>query len=51
MVVPWNGFSLSSLVKKVKPLSTAKYIRFETLVDSLSFPDQKRGNFGVIDYP
>ena len=51
MVVPWNGFSLSSLVKKVKPLSTAKYIRFETLVDSLSFPDQKRGRFGVIDYP
>ena len=30
MVVPWNGFSLASLVKKVKPLSSAKYIRFET---------------------
>ena len=51
MVVPWNGFSLSSLVKKVKPLSNAKYIRFETLVDEESFPDQKRGRFGVIDYP
>jgi methionine sulfoxide reductase catalytic subunit len=51
MVVPWNGFSLSSLVKKVKPLSNAKYIRFETLVDPDVFPDQKRGRFGVIDYP
>ena len=51
MVVPWNGFSLSSLVKKVKPLSNAKYIRFETLVDPDIFPDQKRGRFGVIDYP
>ena len=51
MVVPWNGFSLSSLVKKVRPLSNAKYIRFETLVDPDIFPDQKRGRFGVIDYP
>lgn len=51
MVVPWNGFSLSSLVKKVKPLSNAKYIRFETLVDPSVFPDQARGRFGVISYP
>jgi sulfoxide reductase catalytic subunit YedY len=51
MIVPWNGFSLASLIKKVKPLSSAKYLRFETLVDPSSFPDQKRGAFGVIDYP
>ena len=51
MVVPWNGFSLASLIKKVKPLSSAKYVRFETLVDPDIFPDQKRGRFGVIDYP
>ena len=51
MVVPWNGFSLSSLVKYAKPLSNAKYVRFETLYDENSFPDQKRGRFGVIDYP
>jgi sulfoxide reductase catalytic subunit YedY len=51
MVVPWNGFSLASLIKKVKPLSSAKYLKFETLVDPFSFPDQKRGSFGVIDYP
>jgi methionine sulfoxide reductase catalytic subunit len=51
MVVPWNGFSLASLIKKVKPLSSAKYVRFETLRDPFSFPDQKRGMFSAIDYP
>jgi sulfoxide reductase catalytic subunit YedY len=51
MVVPWVGFPLKELVKKVKPLSTAKYVKFETLYDPFSFPDQKRGKLGVIDYP
>ncbi len=51
MVVPWNGYTLSSLIKKVKPLSSAKYLRFETLVDKNSFPDQKRGFIGAIEYP
>ena len=51
MVVPWNGYTLSSLIKKVKPLSNAKYVRFETLVDKNSFPDQKRGSFGAVEYP
>ncbi len=51
MVVPWNGYTLSSLIKKVKPLSTAKYLKFETLVDKNSFPDQKRGIFGAVEYP
>ena len=51
MVVPWNGFSLSSLIKKAKPLSNAKYLKFETLVDSSSFPDQKSKMFAALDYP
>ena len=51
MVVPWNGFTLSSLIKKVKPLSSVKYLRFETLVDTSSFPDQKRGALGAVEYP
>ena len=51
MVVPWNGYTLSSLIKKVKPLSTAKYLKFETLVDKNSFPDQKRGIFSAVEYP
>jgi sulfoxide reductase catalytic subunit YedY len=33
MVIPWNGFMLSSLLKAVEPTSDAKYVRFETLMD------------------
>ncbi len=31
MVVPWIGFSLASLLKSLKPLSTAKFVKFTTL--------------------
>lgn len=51
MVVPWIGFKLSDFIKFVKPLSSAKYIRFETLFDEEMFPDQARGIFSTIDYP
>ena len=51
MVVPWVGFELSKLIKLSNPLSTAKYVRFETLYDKVQFPDQKRGVFGTIPYP
>ncbi|MEO0820625.1 MAG: protein-methionine-sulfoxide reductase catalytic subunit MsrP [Pseudomonadota bacterium] len=33
MVVPWIGFPLASLVALAKPLSSAKYVRFETFND------------------
>ncbi|MEL6574393.1 MAG: protein-methionine-sulfoxide reductase catalytic subunit MsrP [Pseudomonadota bacterium] len=39
MVVPWIGFPLSALVAEAKPLSSAKYVRFETFMD----PDMARG--------
>lgn len=51
MVVPWIGFKLSDFIKYVKPLSKAKYIRFETLLDEEMFPDQARGFFSTISYP
>lgn len=51
MVVPWIGFELSKLIKLAKPLSNAKYVRFETLYDLKQFPDQNRGSFATIDYP
>ncbi len=50
MVVPWIGFPLSALIKKAKPLNSAKYIRFETLYDPKQFPDQGR-YLRAIDYP
>jgi len=33
MVIPWDGFKLSSLLDMVEPTSDAKYVRFETLLD------------------
>ncbi len=51
MVVPWIGFTLADLIKYVKPLSNAKYIRFETLFDPKMFPDQSRDIFATISYP
>ena len=30
MTVPWTGFELSKLLQMVKPLGSAKYLRFET---------------------
>jgi len=41
MVIPWLGFSLAALLKEVEPLSGAKYVRFETLLDPLQFPGQR----------
>lgn len=51
MVVPWIGFTLADLIKDVKPLSGAKYVRFETRYDEGMFPDQGKGILGTIPYP
>ncbi|MEL7429061.1 MAG: protein-methionine-sulfoxide reductase catalytic subunit MsrP, partial [Pseudomonadota bacterium] len=42
MTVPWSGFQLSNLVELAKPLSGAKYVRFETFEDSDVAPGQKQ---------
>lgn len=41
MVIPWNGFMLSSLLKAVEPTSDAKYVRFETIYRPDEMPGQK----------
>ncbi|HUG24563.1 protein-methionine-sulfoxide reductase catalytic subunit MsrP [Piscinibacter sp.] len=38
MVIPWVGYSLSELIKKVEPTSKAKYVEFVTLVDPKTMP-------------
>ncbi|QJC57609.1 Protein-methionine-sulfoxide reductase catalytic subunit MsrP [Polaromonas vacuolata] len=38
MVLPWVGYSLSELIKKVEPLSSAKYVEFVTLADPKTMP-------------
>jgi methionine sulfoxide reductase catalytic subunit len=41
MVIPWNGFTLSSLLKEVEPASDAKYVRFETVYRPEEMPGLK----------
>jgi sulfoxide reductase catalytic subunit YedY len=41
MVIPWMGFSLAALLKEVEPQSSAKYVRFETLLDKEQMPGQR----------
>lgn len=41
MVIPWNGFPLSRLLSEVEPQGSAKYVRFETLLDKKQFPGQR----------
>ncbi|GAA5139767.1 protein-methionine-sulfoxide reductase catalytic subunit MsrP [Thalassotalea piscium] len=52
MVIPWVGFQLSTLLAKAKPLSSAKYVAFETLEDPEQMPGQaSRRLGGGINYP
>ncbi|MDP1544442.1 MAG: protein-methionine-sulfoxide reductase catalytic subunit MsrP [Anaerolineales bacterium] len=46
MVIPWNGFTLASLLKLVEPTSDAKYVRFETVYR----PEEMKGQ-GSPFYP
>jgi sulfoxide reductase catalytic subunit YedY len=38
MVIPWIGFSLSELIKRVEPTGNAKYVEFVTLADPKQMP-------------
>ncbi|MCQ1060503.1 protein-methionine-sulfoxide reductase catalytic subunit MsrP [Photobacterium sp. ZSDE20] len=52
MNIPWLGFPLASLLRKAGPLSSAKYVAFETLYDPKQMPGQaSRRLGGGIDYP
>ena len=48
MVIPWVGFTLNAVLKQVEPLSAAKYVAFQTLLDPRRMPNQ---NTGVLDWP
>ena len=38
MVIPWIGFSLSTLIKHADPLGSAKFVEFVTLADPKTMP-------------
>jgi methionine sulfoxide reductase catalytic subunit len=48
MVIPWVGFPLAALLKKVEPLGKAKFVVFETLFDPEMMPGQKSR---VLEWP
>ncbi|MFZ2062236.1 MAG: protein-methionine-sulfoxide reductase catalytic subunit MsrP [Candidatus Binatus sp.] len=41
MVIPWVGFPLGDLLKRVEPTSRAKYVAFKSLLDPQQMPGQR----------
>ena len=48
MVIPWVGYSLSALIKRVEPQGSAKYVEFVTLADPKQMPGLRSR---VLDWP
>jgi sulfoxide reductase catalytic subunit YedY len=48
MVIPWIGFPLNALLKQVEPLSSARYVALQTLLDPDRMPNQRTG---VLEWP
>jgi len=48
MVIPWMGFPLAELIKRMQPTAKAKYVRFQTLYDPENMPGQQ-GN--ALEWP
>ena len=52
MVIPWVGFEVGELLKRVQPTSRAKYVAFESVMDPDNLPGQRRtGFFSTLDWP
>lgn len=41
MVIPWVGFPLADLIRRMKPTSKARYVEFTTLLDPARMPGQR----------
>jgi sulfoxide reductase catalytic subunit YedY len=48
MVVPWLGFPLRDLIKRVEPTSRARFVEFTTLLDPGQMPGQRSR---ILDWP
>jgi methionine sulfoxide reductase catalytic subunit len=48
MVIPWVGYSLAELVKRVEPTGNAKFVQFVTLADKSQMPGLRSS---VLDWP
>jgi methionine sulfoxide reductase catalytic subunit len=47
MVIPWIGYPLAALLKRVEPTGPAKYVEFTTLLDPEQFPAQQKRVFNA----
>ena len=48
MIIPWLGFPLNKILKKVSPTSKARYVKFTSVFD----PEQMIGQrFPILDWP
>jgi sulfoxide reductase catalytic subunit YedY len=41
MVIPWTGFELADLLNEVEPMTSASFVRFETLFDTQQLPNER----------
>lgn len=48
MVIPWRGFPLADLIRRVEPTSEARFVEFLTLHDPDQMPGQRRR---ILDWP
>lgn len=48
MVIPWQGYPLSALIKAVEPLGSARYVAFTTLADAAQMPGVRAR---ILDWP
>ena len=48
MVIPWVGYSLSELIRRVEPLGSARFVEFISLADRRQMPGVASG---VLDWP
>jgi sulfoxide reductase catalytic subunit YedY len=48
MVIPWVGYSLSELIRRVEPTGSAKFIEFHSLADAKQMPGVRSA---VLDWP
>ena len=49
MVIPWVGYSLAELIRRVEPMGSAKFVEFVTLADAEQMRGVKRSR--VLDWP
>ena len=48
MVIPWVGFPLAHVLKRIEPKSEAKFVEFTTLLNPQQMPGQRRD---VLEWP